>query len=136
KLDVKPNTAKQFKVVEKLLNKSDTVINAGDFDDEGQLLIREVLDYCNFKGDVLRIIINDLNTEAVKKALNNLKPDSEFDGMYKKALARSQADFLFGINLSRAYTIIAKLNGVNEIFSVGRVQTPTLGLIVNRYLDN
>lgn len=136
KLEVKPQTEKQFRVVEKLLRGATTVINAGDFDDEGQLLIREVLDYCNYQGKVLRIIINDLNTEAVKKALNNLKPDSDFDGMYKKALARSQADFLFGINLSRAYTLSANKNGVNEIFSIGRVQTPTLGLIVQRFLEN
>lgn len=136
KLNIKQSTAKQFNVVKNLLEEANQVINAGDFDDEGQLLIREVLDYCEFKGEVLRIIINDLNTESVRKALNNLQPDSKYDGMYKKALARSQADFLFGINLTRAYTIKAKEHGVNEVYSVGRVQTPTLGLIVNRYLEN
>lgn len=136
KMEIKPSTAKQFEVVKKLLSTAKTVVNAGDFDDEGQLLIREVLEFCEFNGDVLRIIVNDLNVEAVKKALNNLEPDSKYDGMYKKALARSQADFLFGINLSRAYTLSAQKKGFNEVFSVGRVQTPTLGLIVRRFLLN
>lgn len=137
-LELKPveKTEQQFKVIEQLLKKSDTVINAGDPDDEGQLLIREILDYTGYKGKVQRLLLNDLNVEAAKKAMNNLKPDSEFDGMYYKALARSQADYIFGMNLTRAYTLAARAKGLNSVYSVGRVQTPTLGLIVRRYLAN
>lgn len=137
-LELKPKatTEKQFKVIEALLKKADTVVNAGDPDDEGQLLIREILEYTGFKGNVQRLLLNDLNIDAAKKAIENLKPDSAFDGMYYKALARSQADYIFGMNLTRAYTLAAKAKGLNSVYSVGRVQTPTLGLIVRRYLAN
>ncbi|MFU2080682.1 DNA topoisomerase 3 [Avibacterium endocarditidis] len=137
-LELKPKatTEKQFKVIEALLKKADTVVNAGDPDDEGQLLIREILEYTGFKGNVQRLLLNDLNIDAAKKAMDNLKPDSEFDGMYYKALARSQADYIFGMNLTRAYTLAARAKGLNSVYSVGRVQTPTLGLIVRRYLAN
>lgn len=127
---------KQFRVIEGLLKKADTVINAGDPDDEGQLLIREILEYTGFKGNVKRVLLNDLNVAAAKKAMENLKPDSEFDGMYYKALARSQADYIFGLNLTRAYTLSARGKGLSGVYSVGRVQTPILGLIVRRYLAN
>lgn len=135
-LKPKDSTEKQFRVIESLLKKADTVVNAGDPDDEGQLLIREILEYTGFKGNVERLLLNDLNVEAAKKAMSNLKPDSEFDGMYYKALARSHADYIFGMNLSRAYTLSAREKGLNSVYSVGRVQTPTLGLIVRRYLAN
>ena len=135
-LKPKASTEKQFRVIESLLKKADTVVNAGDPDDEGQLLIREILEYTGFKGNIERLLLNDLNVEAAKKAMSNLKPDSEFDGMYYKALARSHADYIFGMNLSRAYTLSAREKGLNSVYSVGRVQTPTLGLIVRRYLAN
>lgn len=135
-LKPKASTEKQFRVIESLLKKADTVVNAGDPDDEGQLLIREILEYTGFKGNVERLLLNDLNVEAAKKAMSNLKPDSEFDGMYYKALARSHADYIFGMNLSRAYTLSARAKGLDSVYSVGRVQTPTLGLIVRRYLAN
>lgn len=108
-LELKPveRTEKQFKTIVDLLKKADIVVNAGDPDDEGQLLIREILEYTGFKGTVERLLLNDLNVEAAKKAMKNLKPDSEFDGMYYKALARSHADYIFGMNLSRAYTLSA-----------------------------
>lgn len=135
-LKPKASTEKQFKIIESLLKKADTVVNAGDPDDEGQLLIREILEYTGFKGAVERLLLNDLNVEAARKAMKNLKPDSEFDGMYYKALARSHADYIFGMNLSRAYTLSAREKGLDSVYSVGRVQTPTLGLIVRRYLAN
>lgn len=131
-----PDKEEQFHIIEGLLKKADTVINAGDPDDEGQLLIREILDYVGFNGNVKRVLLNDLNVEAAKKAMSNLKSDSDFDGMYYKALARSQADFIFGLNLTRAYTIAARSKGLGGVYPVGRVQTPTLGLIVRRYLDH
>lgn len=137
-LELKPveRTEKQFKTIADLLKKADIVVNAGDPDDEGQLLIREILEYTGFKGTVERLLLNDLNVEAARKAMKNLKPDSEFDGMYYKALARSHADYIFGMNLSRAYTLSAQEKGLNSVYSIGRVQTPVLGLIVRRYLAN
>lgn len=137
-LELKPveKTEKQFKTIADLLKKADIVVNAGDPDDEGQLLIREILEYTGFKGTVERLLLNDLNVEAAKKAMKNLKPDSEFDGMYYKALARSHADYIFGMNLSRAYTLSAREKGLDSVYSIGRVQTPVLGLIVRRYLAN
>ncbi|MDG6896485.1 conjugal transfer protein TraE [Actinobacillus delphinicola] len=135
-LTPKENTLEQFKVVESLLQQADTVINAGDPDDEGQLLVDEVIDYCNFTGKVKRVLINDLNVESAKKAMENLQDNANFIGMRNKALARSQADFIYGINMTRAYTLAARQKGLTGVYSVGRVQTPTLGLIVNRYLAN
>ncbi|MBI0006985.1 DNA topoisomerase III [Gilliamella sp. W8126] len=127
---------KQFNTIKNLLKQASIVINAGDPDDEGQLLIREILDYTNFKGTVKRLLLNDLNIDAAKKAMSDLKNDSDYDGMYYKALARSQADYIFGINLTRAYTLAARSKNLDGVYSVGRVQTPTLGLIVNRFLAN
>lgn len=135
-MKILPRSAKQFKIIESLLRKADLVINAGDPDDEGQLLIDEILDFCRYKGDVQRVLIDDLNKEVARKAFSKLKPNSQFLGMKNKALARSQADYIFGMNLSRAYTLFAKAKGTNAKLTIGRVQTPTLGLIVRRYLEN
>lgn len=137
-LKVKPQVEKQFKVVEKLLSNADTAINAGDPDDEGQLLIDELLDFCQFKGKQERILLNDMNIDSAKEALKNIQSNTApmFVGMKNKALARSRADYIFGLNLTMAYTTIAKKTGYTGIFSVGRVQTPTLALIVRRYLAN
>lgn len=132
-LKVKPQTAKQFNIIKELLNQADTVINAGDPDDEGQLLVDEIIDYCRFKGTQQRILVNDLKAESAKKALAKIEPNSKYIGMRNKALARSQADYLFGLNLSRAYTLFARKKGVQGVLTIGRVQTPTLALIVRRY---
>ena len=107
-MKILPRSAKQFKIIESLLRKADLVINAGDPDDEGQLLIDEILDFCRYKGDVQRVLIDDLNKEVARKAFSKLKPNSQFLGMKNKALARSQADYIFGMNLSRAYTLLQK----------------------------
>lgn len=131
-----PDKAEQFKIVESLLSKADSVVNAGDPDDEGQLLIQEILEYTHYKGKVKRLLLNDLNVEAAKKAMQDLRDNADFQGMYKKALARSQADYLFGLNLTRAYTLAARKKGIQSVYSVGRVQTPVLGLIVRRWEAN
>lgn len=136
KLKPKISTITQFKVIETLIKKANLIVNAGDPDDEGELLIREVLDYVGYKGELRRVLINDLNVSSVQKAFKSLKDGYSFTPIYHKALARSQADYLYGMNLTRAYTISARNKGINDIYSVGRVQTPTLGLIVKRYLQN
>lgn len=135
-LKVKPQTAEQFKVVQGLLAQADTVINAGDPDDEGQLLVDEIIEFCQFKGVQQRLLVNDLKVESAKKALANIEPNSKYLGMRNKALARSQADYIFGLNLTRAYTIFARKKGIKNALMVGRVQTPTLALIVRRFLQN
>ena len=133
KMLVKKESRDLFDNLKKLLKQADVVVNAGDCDREGQLLIDEILDYCGYKGEVLRILISDTNPEAVKKALNNLKPDSEFHGDRDAALARSRADWLHGMNLTRLYTKMAEKNGYNGgPLRIGRVKTPVTALVVRR----
>lgn len=137
KYQPKPNTEKQFNVIKNLISQSQILVNAGDPDDEGQLLVDEVIEFCNARQPVKRVLINDLNVSAAKKALGNLKDNSEFRGLSQKALARSVGDQLYGFNMTRAYTLAAQAKGGGkQVLSVGRVQTPILGLIVARYLAN
>ena len=133
KLLVKKESKDLFDNLKKLLKQADVVVNAGDCDREGQLLIDEILEYCGYKGKVLRILISDTNPEAVKKALDNLKPDSDFHGDRDAALARSRADWLHGMNLTRLYTKMAERNGYNGgPLRIGRVKTPVTALVVRR----
>ena len=133
KLLVKKESKDLFDNLKKLLKQADIVVNAGDCDREGQLLIDEILDFCGYKGEILRILISDTNPEAVKKALDNLKPDSDFYGDRDAALARSRADWLHGMNLTRLYTKMAERNGYNGgPLRIGRVKTPVTALVVKR----
>lgn len=129
-------TKDQLKVVGELIRQATEIVHAGDPDDEGQLLVDEVLVYFGNTSPVKRILINDLNANAARKALQNLKDNSEYQGLYLKALARSIGDQLYGFNMTRACTLAAQAKGVKGVLSVGRVQTPILGLIVNRFLAN
>lgn len=135
----KKNTQKQLTVVKRLLKKATHVVNAGDPDREGQLLVDEVISYCGVKASIIesagRLLINDLNASAVKKALQNMRPNREFLGLSISALARSRADWLYGLNLTRAYTLLGQRGGYSGVLSVGRVQTPVLGLVVRRDQD-
>src|SRR5690606_37554133 len=79
-----------------------------------------------------RLLISDLNPEAVRRALQQLRSNSEFIPLSVSALARSRADWLYGINLTRAFTLRGRASGMNAVLSVGRVQTPVLGLVVRR----
>ena len=126
------NTAKQFDVVAKLLKDADVVVHAGDPDREGQLLIDEILDYCNFKGEVQRLLINAKDDESLKRAFSDIRDNSEFEGLYHAGLARTRADWLIGMNLSRAYTVNARKYGYTTVFRIGRVKIPTLALVVQR----
>lgn len=122
----------QVALIKKLASEADDLINAADGDDEGQLLCDELLDYIGNKKPVYRLIINDLNKKVVQKAMNNMCDNSEFYGLYQSALARSVADQVYGYNLTRAYTLAGRAAGANQVLSVGRVQTPILGLVVRR----
>lgn len=129
-------TADQLKIIGRLITEATEIVHAGDPDDEGQLLVEEVLVYFGNSSPVKRVLINDLNANAARKALGSLRDNSEFQGLYRKALARSIGDQLYGFNMTRACSLAAQANGVKGVLSVGRVQTPILGLIVNRYLAN
>ncbi|MBV6528863.1 DNA topoisomerase III [Ursidibacter maritimus] len=136
KLIPKKQTLKQFKVVEKLIKQADSLIHAGDPDREGQLLVDEVFGYLNLpsekKSHIQRCLISDLNPNAVKKAIEKLQFNRDFIPLATSALARARADWLYGINMTRAYTIQGQRAGYKGVLSVGRVQTPVLGLIVRR----
>jgi len=129
-------TRAQLTVLRRLVKQADEIIHAGDPDREGQLLVDEVIDYFKLsktkKSNIKRLLISDLNLPAVKRALNSLKPNSDFMPLSISALARSRADWLYGINLTRAYTLQGQKTGYNSVLSVGRVQTPLLGLVVRR----
>lgn len=122
----------QIKLIQKLAGQASEIVHAGDPDDEGQLLVDEVLDYIGNNKPVRRILINDLNKKIVQKALANLRDNSEFFGLYQSALARSVSDQVYGYNLTRAYTLAGRAAGATQVLSVGRVQTPILGLVVRR----
>ncbi|WP_340621872.1 type IA DNA topoisomerase [Xenorhabdus siamensis] len=129
-------TADQFAVLARLISQADEIVHAGDPDEEGQLIVDEVLQYCCNTSPVKRLLINDLNLETARKALRNMRDNDDFTGLYKRAYARNVADYLYGIQVTRAYTIAGREKGHNEIISVGRVQTPILGMIVRRYIAN
>lgn len=127
----------QVKIIGELIKQADTIVHAGDPDEEGQLLIDELLRYFNNTKPVLRVLIND-NTEAVvKKALANLKPNQDFEYLGYKAESRTIADQLFGYNITRAYSLSEQAKtGKRETKHIGRVQTPILGLVVRRDREN
>jgi DNA topoisomerase-3 len=118
-----------------LLPRVEVVVNAGDPDREGQLLVDEVLEFLGYRGRVERVLISDLNATAVRRALADAKPNSSFRALYEAALGRQRADWLFGINMTRLYTVLGRDGGYEGTLSVGRVQTPLLGLIVRRDLE-
>ena len=113
--------------VKSLLPQADSVIHAGDVDDEGQLIVDELLRYCGYRGKVQRLYTSDTSTAALKKRLGMLEDNAKWEPLGVSAYARSVTDKTFGINFSRLYT---KLNGT--LLTVGRVQTPAMGLVVAR----
>ncbi|RDU62115.1 DNA topoisomerase III [Helicobacter didelphidarum] len=132
----KKDSKEQLKVICSLINKKEiqSIVHCGDADDEGQILIDEILTYANNKKPVFRVLINDITPKAIQHQISGMRPNSDFKGMSERGFARSQADWIVGINLTRAYTTIARQKGYQDktAISVGRVQTPILGLIVAR----
>ncbi len=135
-LQPRPSVSKQLKAIGQLLKQADEIVHAGDPDREGQLLVDEVLEYLALseekRGQVRRCLINDLNPQAVERAISRLRENREFVPLCVSALARSRADWLYGINMTRAYTLLGRNAGYDGVLSVGRVQTPVLGLVVRR----
>ncbi|WP_053991128.1 type IA DNA topoisomerase [Mangrovimonas sp. TPBH4] len=124
---------KQFKIVKKLFDQADVVINCGDAGQEGELIQRWVLDQANYKGEVQRLWISSLTTEAIKEGFDNLKPSTQYDNLYYAGFSRAIGDWLLGMNATRLYTL--KHGGYKQVLSIGRVQTPTLAMVVNRFKE-
>ncbi|MCM2460245.1 DNA topoisomerase III [Pseudomonas sp. CG7] len=132
RVEVKPKTVAQFKIIKHLLSEATTVVIATDADREGEMIARELLELCNYRGSVERLWLSALNEASIRKALSSLKSSQETFPLYHSALARSRADWLIGMNLSRLFTLLGRRAGYDGVLSVGRVQTPTLRLVVER----
>ena len=124
---------KQFNIVKSLFEKASVVINCGDAGTEGELIQRWVINQCNYKGEVQRLWISSLTEEAIKEGFKNLKPSTNYDNLYYAGYSRAIGDWLLGLNATRLYTV--KFGGYKQVLSVGRVQTPTLAMIVNRFKE-
>jgi DNA topoisomerase-3 len=138
-LKAKSQTRSQLTVLRKLVKQADQIVHAGDPDREGQLLVDEVLSHLKISAhkrkNTQRCLISDLNLPAVKRALTNLRSNQEFVPLSVSALSRSRADWLYGMNMTRAYTLQGQKAGYQGVLSVGRVQTPLLGLVVKRDIE-
>lgn len=131
----KSKTRKQLNILTRLIKRAASIVHVGDPDREGQLLVDEVLNYTGATQSgkpIERCLINDLNTPAIVRALNQLKDNREFAPLSSSASARSRADWLYGINMTRLCSLKGQQQGFQGVLSVGRVQTPILGLVVAR----
>ena len=124
---------KQFNIVKSLFDKASLIINCGDAGQEGELIQRWVIHQANYKGEVKRLWISSLTTEAIKEGFQNLKPSENYDNLYYAGFSRAIGDWLLGMNATRLYTV--KHGGYKQLLSVGRVQTPTLAMLVNRFKE-
>jgi len=124
---------KQFNIVKSLFDKADVVINCGDAGQEGELIQRWVMNEAGYKGEVKRLWISSLTTEAIKEGFKNLKDSKDYDNLYYAGFSRAIGDWLLGMNATRLYTV--KHGGYKQMLSVGRVQTPTLAMVVKRFLE-
>jgi DNA topoisomerase III len=132
RVGVKASTATQFAIVKQLVSQAAELIIATDADREGEMIAREILDLCGYRGPVQRLWLSALNDASIRKALGALKTSNETLSLYYSALARTRADWLVGMNLSRLFTVLGRQAGYQGVLSVGRVQTPTLRLVVDR----
>ena len=126
-----PAALKQLKVIRSCFDRADRIIVATDAGREGELIFRYIYSYLNCPNPFDRLWISSLTDKAIREGLSNLKPGSSYDNLYHSAKARSEADWLVGINASRALSI-ARRGG----YSLGRVQTPTLAMVCRRYIEN
>jgi len=124
---------KQFNIVKSLFDKADVIINCGDAGQEGELIQRWVINQAKYKGEVKRLWISSLTTEAIKEGFQNLKPSANYDNLYYAGFSRAIGDWLLGMNATRLYTV--KHGGFKQLLSVGRVQTPTLAMLVSRFKE-
>ncbi|ATS01438.1 type IA DNA topoisomerase [Porphyromonas gingivalis] len=127
-----PGVLKQLKIIGELFDKCERIVVATDAGREGELIFRYLYAYLNGDKPFDRLWISSLTDQAIRNGLNNLRPGTQYDNLYLSAKARSQADWLVGINASQALSISAG----SGVWSLGRVQTPTLAMICSRYLEN
>ncbi|MGR3807794.1 DNA topoisomerase III [Pasteurella testudinis] len=127
-----PKTTKQLNVIKILLKKAQLVVVATDADREGEVIARELLDLFVYRGPVQRLWLSALDEASVRKALQQLRPGEHTVPLYHAGLARARADWLVGMNLTRLVTVLSRMKGYQSVMNVGRVQSPTLALVVNR----
>lgn len=133
KLISNPTYEQQFKTIEELMQNAEMVINCGDAGQEGELIQRWVLQKAGCKCPVYRLWISSLTEEAIREGFQHLKEQSDFTKLYEAGLSRAIGDWLLGMNATRLYTLRYGQN--RQVLSIGRVQTPTLALIVNRQAE-
>ena len=131
KLIADKGVEKQFKVIESLFQKADEIVNCGDAGQEGELIQRWVMQKAAVHCPVKRLWISSLTEESIKEGFKTLKDQAEYQSLYEAGLSRAIGDWLLGMNATRLYTL--KYGQNRQVLSIGRVQTPTLALIVNRY---
>ncbi|EKQ3559666.1 DNA topoisomerase III, partial [Salmonella enterica] len=135
KLEVKKDGRAQFSVINRLLKQVDEVVIATDADREGEVIARELLEYCRFQGRVFRLWLSALDDASIRNALANIWPSEKTEALYCAGVGRGRADWITGMNLTRLYTLKAREAGISGVMSVGRVQTPTLAIVVRRDLE-
>ena len=121
---------KQFKVIKELYKKAEYIVNCGDAGQEGELIQRWVMELAGVTCPVQRLWISSLTEESIREGFRNLKPQKNYDTLYAAGQARAEGDWLLGMNATRLYTL--KFGGNKQVLSIGRVQTPTLAMIVER----
>ncbi len=131
KLIADKGVEKQFKIIESLFQKADEIVNCGDAGQEGELIQRWVMQKAQVKCPVKRLWISSLTEESIREGFKTLKDQSEYQSLYEAGLSRAIGDWMLGMNATRLYTL--KYGQNRQVLSIGRVQTPTLALIVNRY---
>lgn len=130
--NAKKSALKQLKIIGSLLEKTDTVFIATDYDREGEAIARSLLDRFKYKGLIKRVCLTALDPESIRKALSTMKDGADTIDMYYSSLARARADWLVGMNMSRLYTVIGRELGMQNTIQVGRVLTPTINLVHER----
>lgn len=138
-----PGYVKQLRIIERLFASCDTIVNCGDAGREGELIQRYIFEYVSGRDPrcrkpVLRLWISSLTDEAIRKGLASLRPSSEFDALYRAGKSRDESDWLVGINATEALTLAARRNAPSDkrVYSLGRVQTPTMAMVCSRYLEH
>ena len=124
---------KQFAIIERIMQSADMIVNCGDAGQEGELIQRWVMQKAQAKCPVKRLWVSSLTEEAIREGFATLKDQSEYQALYEAGLSRAIGDWLLGMNATRLYTI--KYGKNRQVLSIGRVQTPTLALIVKRHLE-
>ena len=123
----------QFNIIKTLMQNADEIINCGDAGQEGELIQRWVMLKAGARCPVRRLWISSLTDESIREGFRNLKPQDDFRLLYEAGLARAIGDWILGMNATRLYTL--RYGGNRQVLSIGRVQTPTLAMIVNRQAE-